>query len=321
MKTICFVTCNHDDSDIIKFIKSSNEYEIRSLIFPHNEILIKTIWDSPVYPLEKVNDCIRDCDILYISSNIDAHLKKELYKIAKQYNKTVYMPETVTSSRLNIQTVNIPIILVSSLGKDLRQLDFIFGLKKYLDKCIGKVIVLSDDSRLIMFPDVYSWPDSLKSLSKLSSKTEEINSFINNIILESSASCCIIQSSSGIYNPFAPDDKENNYFISHVVDACTIDYSIFILPCNFTDDTINNTYQRIVKEKNDITIDTILIDDMYWHLSRKKENVRSIRIQDYYLNAIISGTTIEETSTASLCLLVYEDIVNKLSKPNLYQIF
>ena len=321
MKTMCVVTCNHDDKDLITFLAHSNEYDIKYLIFPCDEILVRSIWNIPIYPVVKALYCIRECDVLYLSSNLDYQLKNELSTTAKQYNKIIYMPETVVTSRLDIQKVNLPIILVSSLGKDLNQLDFVFGLKKCLDDYVGRTIIFSDDCRLMMFSDIYNWAKGLKSRNSLSDTTKEINRFINEKIVESSASCCIIHCSSGIYNPLSPEAKENDYFISHVSDACKIDYSIFILPFNFSDDITKTSYQRIIKQKTDIAIDTMIIDNVFWDLSRKKGNIRPIRMHDDYDSTIVSGTIIEEKNTNLLCSLVFKDIVNKLSIPRTYRIY
>lgn len=321
MKTMSIITCYHDDVELIKHLSRSDEYVVKSLVFPSDEVLIDKIWGVPIYPLSKVLDCVRECDVLYISSRLDCKLKNELHMVANNYHKTVYMPETAVNSRFDFHKTIIPIIFISSLGKELHQLDFLFGLKKCLDNHVGKTIVLTDDARLTMFTDVYNWSKHQKLQISLSNMTVEINSFINKTIAESLASCCIIHCSSGIYNPFTPDIKENDYFFSHVVDACSIDYSVFILPCNFADDVAKESYQRIINQKTDITVDTILVDSVFWDLSRKKVPIRSIRIQDCYSNAVIGGTIVEDKNTDSLCSLVFDDIVSKLSKPNGYQIY
>ena len=176
-KSICFITYKHIDKYIIESLKFSKEYYGKYIVFPLENILEKNIWGIPLRSIQNIYQCIEESDIIFISNVArDKYVNLDDYiEYANKLNKNiVFSSESTLQQSCHFEDINIPIILLNSMGRDLHHIPILLSLKNLISSDIGNVAVLTTDDILKIFDDFYYIEDfyEKKDLAFITSSTD-----------------------------------------------------------------------------------------------------------------------------------------------------
>ena len=317
-KSICFITYKHIDKDIIESLKFSKEYYGKYIVFPLENILEKNIWGIPLRSIQNIYQCIEESDIIFISNVArDKYVNLDDYiEYANKLNKNIVFSSPSTSQQsCHFEDINIPIILLNSMGQDLHHIPILLSLKNLISSDIGNVAVLTTDDILKIFYDFY-YIEDFYDKKDLAFITQSINKRIHQLINNKKLKCLIIHISSGIFNPYDRNNIKNIYLLQHLSDACQIDYTASIMPINLKDSNKTIEYSNILKNKFDLHINYYVFDNIFWDMPKKNSKYESIILDSYKLTSS-KGKEVNPGEYSMIAFDIFQDIVDKLSKkPN-----
>lgn len=304
MKRVCFFTQGHADFDLIKGLKSTSDYELKTVIFPeavkpgYNRIM-----DVMTMGINNLSSIYEENDIYVISSraisffpNFDV-IRRELLSRKK---RVIEIPETTYKNK---ETIYKPIVLVNVLGSRLSQVGTLLNFKRLLEKNVGEVSLFSNSQGLLYLGEAVKYE-----------RAHEIN--------ESPSSVCIIHTEKGLINPFSAEGYDDE--INGLLFDSKVDYVVTIVPFNLWNKDKEYEYRELFKGRYGVDIDLYCVDKIWYDTSSGNlDEMRTILLEESIVNECRierEGVLLLSDDYYEVANRVFKGLVSKLASKSDYKI-
>lgn len=308
-KKVCFITNGHNDKYLANTLRYAEDCIGKYIVFPRMDMEKDIIWGIPIAQEDRVFECIDESDIIVFSREAEAEYKdwKKYIEYANQNEKTVVFTKKKTYKKA-LRKIEIPAILVNSLDQDLCHLSLCLLMRQELKKESINAGIFTMSSNYAFMDGVYCF-DYLREQSE-NQLSEKLNQVMLETIEEHDLDCIIFDAQEGLYNPFAPNDKQGVHVLERLEDFLVFDYAISIMPLNLEKEKYIEEYKRIIRDKLDVEFDRIIIDNVYWDVPAYGHKYCSIVSEAKKKR--IYGTEDMEGSLTDIAQFICKDIYEKL---------
>ena len=319
MKNVCLITSKTEDEELVKTQRYMCGYRVKCVVYDARVKIKKNAHNIIIRDISKVKECVKKCDAVYVSKSIEAKYPELMEWVKKEEKEILNIAFNYTKANMDIESCNIPIVVMANMDGRLHRLELIKKIQDQMKKQEIKVVVISTNKYSKMYGFEFFSQDMLSG--NIIKQQECINSYVVELCKNSKADMIIWDLVESYQNPYAKSSLKTDYMFFLLNKVFTIDYLIFLVAINVTEDflLINKICAQIKKDAG--ALDVIIVDNIILDTSKNYNSIEEelSAIETQYVpevNHFSLGNKEDKINMRRIYDIkenIGEDILNKLS--------